>query len=413
MSVSIDRKLYRIVHLTSAHGASDVRIFHKECRSLARAGYEVIALGNHACNDIVDGVRLRGLGRSSGRIHRMTVKLLGLCREAFRAAGDVYHIHDPELLIIGLFLRAAGKRVVYDIHEDLPRTVLFKAYLPKPVRKPLLWILEHAENAAAERMSGLVAATPALGDRFRVIHGNTIVVNNFVIVDEFTSSTCVDWKRRDPAVTYFGGISEERGIREMLTAMDLLPTTLGAKLELGGWFYEQALQSDLVATPQWRHVNWHGELDRNGIVSLLSRVRAGLVVLHPDKAYVASQPTKLYEYMAAGIPVIASDFPLWRSIIEDAGCGLVVNPFDTRAIAAAIERLITDDSEAQSMGQRGRKAVEESLNWANEEQTLLSFYSSLLPQSYGPGTSAMGGVAITAQPRYRRAPARRNPGSTL
>ena len=103
-----------------------------------------------------------------------------------------------------------------------------------------------------------------------------------------------------------------------------------------------------------------------------------MVVLHPDKAYVASQPTKLYEYMAAGIPVIASDFPLWRSTIEDAGCGLVVNPFDTRAIAAAIERLITNDSEAQAMGRRGRKAVEERLNWANEEKTLLSFYSSLL-----------------------------------
>src|SRR5260370_7472560 len=153
----------------------------------------------------------------------------------------------------------------------------------------------------------------------------------------------------------------------MLTAMDLLPTTLGAKLELGGWFYEQALQSDLVATPQWRHVNWHGELDRNGIVSLLSRVRAGLVVLHPDKAYVASQPTKLYEYMAAGIPVIASDFPLWRSIIEDAGCGLVVNPFDTRAIAAAIDRLITANTETQSTGQRARKPSEPSFNWAHAD----------------------------------------------
>src|SRR5260370_13769927 len=112
----------------------------------------------------------------------------------------------------------------------------------------------------------------------------------------------------------------------MLTAMDLLPTTLGAKLELGGWFYEQALQSDLVATPQWRHVNWHGELDRNGIVSLLSRVRAGFVVLHPDKPYVASQPTKLYENMDSGIPVIGSDFPLLRSIIKDACCRLNMNP---------------------------------------------------------------------------------------
>jgi glycosyltransferase involved in cell wall biosynthesis len=381
MSTVIDRKTYRIVHLTSAHAEWDVRIFHKECRSLARAGYEVISVGNHACNDVLDGIRLRGLGWSSSRIQRMTVKLFGICREAFRAAGDLYHLHDPELLIVGLFLRAAGKRVVYDIHEDLPRTVLFKDYVPKPVRKPLMWIVERVENAAAQRMSGLVAATPALADRFCPIHSNTVVVNNFVIVDDFKPSTSLDWKRRDPAVTYIGGISEDRGIREMLAAMDLLPRTLGAKLDLGGWFREEALRADLAATPQWEHVNWLGLLDRSGIASLLNRVRAGLVVLHPDQPYVDSQPTKLFEYMAAGIPVIASDFPLWRSIIQEAGCGILVDPLDTHAVAAAIERLMTNDGEAQAMGQRGRRAIEKRYSWANEEQTLLSFYSSLLPGS--------------------------------
>ena len=98
----INRQIYRIVHLTSVHSALDVRIFHKECRSLARAGYEVVELGNHACNDVIDGVRFQGLGQSSGRIQRMTVKLSAICREAFRSDGDAYHIHDPELLMAGL-----------------------------------------------------------------------------------------------------------------------------------------------------------------------------------------------------------------------------------------------------------------------------------------------------------------------
>jgi len=389
MSAQTNRKAVRVVHLTSAHPALDVRIFHKECRSLARAGYDVLAIGNHGCNEIVDGVKFRGLGQSSNRIQRITVKLLGICREAFRAAADVYHIHDPDLLAVGLLLRAARKRVIYDIHEDLPRTVLTsKEYIPKPVRKPLMWVVERAEKAAAQFMSGLITATPGLADRFRAVHSNTVVVNNFVIVDEFTASTCLDWRNRSPAVTYYGGISEQRGIREMLAAIDLLPRTLGAKLELGGWFYEKALQDDLVASPQWQHVNWHGELNRADIVSLLSGVRVGLLVLHPDEAYVASQPTKLFEYMAAGIPVVASDFPLWRKIIQDAGCGLLVDPFDTHAIAAAIKRLMTNDSEAQAMGMRGRKVVEERFSWTNEEQALLSFYSSLLSQRV-PETEAV------------------------
>jgi glycosyltransferase involved in cell wall biosynthesis len=394
MAAVTERTSYRVVHLISAQPAFDQRVFYKECQSLARAGYEVIVLGNHDCNDLVNGIRFRGLGRSKGRLHRMSVKLFDIGREAFRVGGDVYHIHDPELLIVGLVLRAAGKRVVYDIREDCPKTVLYKHYLAKPIRKPVMWIVERVENAAAKRMSGLITATPTIASRFRPMHSNAVIVNNYPILDEFAPPTSREWGSRDAAVTYIGGISEQRGIREMLAAMDLLPRALGAKLELAGWFTVPRLHTELVARPHWQHVQWRGKLDRNGIASLLNRVQAGLVVLHPEKNFVVSHPIKLFEYMAAGIPVIASDFPLWRSIIQEAGCGLLVDPFDTRALASAIERLMTNPDEAEAMGRRGRKAVEERLNWANEERTLLSFYSSLLPGSgvlANPSMQALAG----------------------
>jgi glycosyltransferase involved in cell wall biosynthesis len=377
--MSIDRKNYRIVHLTSAHQALDVRIFHKECRSLARAGYEVIEVGNYDLNDIVDGVRLRGLGRSRGRIHRFTSRLFNICREAFRSDGDLYHVHDPDLLIVGLILRAAGKRVVYDIHEDLPTKILLKTYLPKLIRKPLKWVVEGLENAAADAMSGLIAATPAIRDRFISMHSNTVVVNNFPTLEEFAVPANGNWRSRERAVTYIGEITEARGIGEMLAAIDMLPRTLGVRLELAGLFVDEALLADLESKPQWRHVNWHGYLDRNVLTSLLSRVLAGLVILHPETSFITSQPIKFFEYMAAGIPVIASDFPLWRSIIQAADCGILVDPFNIRVIATAIERLVANPGEAEAMGRRGRRAVEERYNWANEEQILLSFYSSLLP----------------------------------
>jgi glycosyltransferase involved in cell wall biosynthesis len=374
----IDRKTSRIVHLTSAHPALDVRIFHKECRSLTRAGYDVVQVGNYDLNGTIDGVELRGLGSNKGRLQRFTSKLFVICREAFRVKGDLYHVHDPDLLIVGLFLRAAGKRVVYDIHEDLPTKILLKMYLPKGIRKPLRWIVERLEDAAAGFMSGLITATPTLKDRFVTVNPNIVAVNNFPILEEFSRPANVDWKSRHRAVTYFGGISEARGIKEMLTAVDLLPRTLDVRLELAGWFYVKALMNKLVATPQWQHVNWHGELDRNGLSTLLSGVSAGLVILHPEKSFIVSQPTKLFEYMAAGIPVIASNFPLWRSIIQEAGCGILVDPLDAQAIAAAIEYLVSNPREAETMGQRGRRTAEKRFNWANEERALLSFYSSLL-----------------------------------
>jgi glycosyltransferase involved in cell wall biosynthesis len=265
-----------------------------------------------------------------------------------------------------------------------------KMYLPKPIRKPLKWIVERVEHGAARCMSGLITATPTLRARFLVAHNNVMVVNNFPILDEFISDKSIDWKTREQAVTYFGGMSEARGIREMLAAMELLPRTLGAKLELAGWFYEGALQTELLNKPEWQHVIWHGELDRNGLTCLLERVMVGLVVLHPEKAFVTSQPTKLFEYMAAGIPVVASDFPLWRGIIQEAGCGLLVDPFDARAIATAIEHLITNESEAQEMGERGRMAVTQRFSWANEEEKLLSFYSSLLEERTALEIEAVG-----------------------
>jgi glycosyltransferase involved in cell wall biosynthesis len=379
MSKATSEKAIRVVHLTSAHGAFDVRIFHKECRSLARAGYEVIEIGNFDFNGVVDGVTIRGLNRQGGRLQRGTISLVPLAREAMRAAGDLYHLHDPELLLVGLLLRAAGKRVVYDIHEDLPRTVLFKAYLPQKIRKPLMWATEFMENMLARQMSGLIAATPALAERFGRFKDNTIAVNNYVILEEFKPQSGMTTDSQPPAVTYYGGMSTERGIHELLAAMALLPKELAVKLELAGTFYVQEQQKRIMAGAEWQRVSWHGEIGRADLARLLSRVQVGLVVLHPHPAYLTSHPTKLFEYMAAGIPVVASDFPLLRSIVENSDCGLLVDPFDPAAIAAAIERLITNPDEARRMGMRGRRAVERHFNWEMEEQSLLSFYASLLP----------------------------------
>jgi glycosyltransferase involved in cell wall biosynthesis len=375
----------RIAHLTSAHGPFDVRIFHKECRSLVRAGYEVIEIGNFAFNGTVDGVIVRGLNRRGGRLYRSTVSLVTIARAALTAAADIYHIHDPELLSIGLMLRLAGRQVIYDIHEDLPRTILFKAYLPQVIRKPLMWAAEVLENMLARQMSALVTATPALADRFSRFKDSTIAVNNYVILDEFTPTARERDGLQAPAVTYYGGMSTERGIHEMLTAMSMIPRELGVKLELAGSFYVEEQQKAVMAGPEWEHVIWHGELGRAELASLLRRVQAGLVVLHPHPAYLTSHPTKLFEYMAAGIPVVASDFPLWRSIVEKSGCGLLVDPHDASSIAAAITTLITHPDEAQKMGMRGRQAVEQHFNWAMEEQQLLSFYASLLPDRSAVG----------------------------
>src|SRR5438132_1690306 len=368
----------KVVHLTSVHTAFDVRVFHKEGKSLARSGKNVVLIAPHPSDKVVDSVEVKGIRSSGGRFVRMTRTAWRLYREALRQNGDVYHFHDPELIPLGLLLKARGNTVVYDLHEDVPSDILHKDYIPRRLRRPLMWCVRKLEDAACRRFSGLVAATPTIARRFYSINPNTVVVHNFPMLDEIAPNVALPWSERNAAVAYIGSISERRGIRKVLKALALLPSDSPAQMMLAGPFSPGGLLTELERLPGWARVQYLGVLDRPSVANLLSRVRLGLMVLQPEPNFVNAMPIKLFEYMAAGIPVIASDFPLWRQIIEEAGCGLLVDPQDPQAIARAMEYLLTHDAEAEAMGRRGRQAACEFYNWDSEERVLLEFYSKLL-----------------------------------
>jgi glycosyltransferase involved in cell wall biosynthesis len=369
---------HKVVHLTSVHTAFDVRVFHKECKSLARSGKQVVLIVPHKGYEVVDSVEVKGIQLSGGRLARMTRTAWSLYREALRQDGDVYHFHDPELIPLGLLLAVRGKTVVYDIHEDAPADMLHKDYVPRRLRRPLMWSVRKLENAACRRFAGLIAATPTIAKRFYPINSNTVVVHNFPMLDEIAPNVASPWNERPLAVAYIGSISERRGIREILQALALIPSASLTQMMLAGTFSPEGLRTELEALPGSARVQYLGVLDRPSVGNLLSRVRLGLLVLQPEPNFVNAMPIKLFEYMAAGIPVIASDFPLWRQIIGRAGCGLLVDPCDPLAIARAMEYVLTHDAEAEAMGRRGRQAACELYNWNSEERVLLKFYSELL-----------------------------------
>jgi len=360
------------------HTAFDVRVFHKECKSLVRSRNRVVLIAPHVRDEIVDSVEVKGIPTSGGRFLRMTRTAWSLYKKALRQNGDVYHFHDPELIPLGLLLVAHGKTVVYDIHEDAPADILHKDYIPRRLRRPLMWSVRKLEDAACRWFSGLIAATPTIAERFYAINANTVVVHNFPILDEITPNVTLTWNERPPALAYIGSISERRGIREMLQALALLPWSSPAQMKLAGRFSTNGLLSELERLPGWSRVHYLGVLDRSAVADLLSRVRLGLLLLQPEPNFLNAMPIKLFEYMAAGIPVIASDFPLWRRIIGEAGCGLLVDPRDPQAIVRAIEYLLSHDAEAEAMGLRGRQAACALYNWNSEALVLHKFYSDLL-----------------------------------
>lgn len=366
----------KAVHLTSVHRALDSRVFHKECKTLRDAGYEVVLVAPHEHSEVLDGVRIRGVPPESRRLRRMTMTAWSVFRAALDEKADVYHFHDPELMPAGVALRLLGKRVVRDVHEDLPRQVESKHYIHPRLRRPVARAMEALEGLTGRVYSGTVTATSHIGTRFPA--GRTAVVQNFPVLGELANVSPLPLSQRPPLVAYAGSLTAVRGAREMVDAIGLVRPQLNACLAIGGSFEPASLRAECEARPGWQKVDYRGWLTREGVGALLAEARLGLVVLHPEPNYVEGQPIKLFEYMSAGIPVVASDFPLWRSIVEDAGCGLLVDPLNPTAIAEAIEWLLDHATESQEMGQRGAEAVQTRYNWGNEARSLLGLYERIL-----------------------------------
>lgn len=361
----------RIVHLTSAHPRYDTRVFLKECRGLAAHGHRVsLVVADGLGDEVRNGVEILDAGKSQGRLGRMVAATRRVLRRALDTPADAYHLHDPELIPAGVYLKLRGMRVIFDAHEDLPMQVLSKPYLRPIVRGRISAATAMLERHTLPKFDGVIAATPFIRDKFRKMGIDCIAVNNFPLLDELETAT--QWSEKQAEICYVGSISSIRGISQLVQAMDLLNT--GSRLNLVGSFPNDELRRSVEGISGWSRVDLHGFLGREGVRAVLGNSMAGIVTFLPAPNHVNAQPNKMFEYMSAAIPVIASDFPLWREIIEGNQCGLCVDPLDPRAIASAIDYIISNPRDAQRMGESGRRAVLERYNWEAEEKKLLEYY---------------------------------------
>jgi glycosyltransferase involved in cell wall biosynthesis len=368
---------HRIVHMTSAHSAGDTRIFVKECATLAKEGFDVHLVAPDAREGVERGVQRWPVAAAPGgsRLRRMTLTVLEVYRRARALDAALYHFHDPELMPAGLLLAGRGACVVYDAHEDLAATVLDKAWIRPRLRRPAARLVARVEPLAADRLTAIVAATPAIAERFARCRRPVAVVANYPEAGTFDEAHAA--RRPDtgpPAVCYVGGVSAIRGAAVMVDAI----ARTDAELVIAGPFETDGLAAALRRRPGWARVRELGTVGREQLREVFATSIAGLVLFAPAANHVRSQPTKLFEYMAAGLPVIASDFPLWREIVEGSGCGLCVDPTSRDAVAEAIRTLVADPERARDMGEKGRRAVLDRYRWELEGRTLVRLYRSVL-----------------------------------
>ncbi|MBN1908707.1 MAG: glycosyltransferase family 4 protein [Pirellulales bacterium] len=375
----------KIVHLTSVHPAGDIRILHKECRSLARAGYEVVLIAPEGRGEVVDSeVRIRYVSRRPGRIGR----ILGTTRRVLQAALEenaaLYHLHDPELMPLVKRLGQRGAVVVFDMHENLPAAVLGKTWIPRGLRRLVAWAVRRAERWWLARVP-VVFAEESYVACYPWIK-RSIVVRNLPLLEELVPLQSA--RSPEPALAYLGVVAAQRGSLTILDALVELKR-LGHEptLECIGPAesrHQQELKTR-ISQLGLQNVRLHGYLPPAEAWRRIAPCHVGLAVLKRQPNLVESMPTKILEYMALGLPVVVSDFPLYRRLVDESGCGLCVNPDDPAAVAAAIARLLDDPTEAQAMGRRGRDAALAHYDWRSEASHLVEFYEQLLapttPQS--------------------------------
>ena len=366
----------RVCHITSVHPAKDVRIFYKECTSLAKV-YEVYLIAPNVSDEVDSGVHIVGVELPKSRIKRVA-KLNKVYKKAIEIDANIYHIHDPELMRIGVKLHKKGKIVIFDSHEDVPQQIFTKEYLPSWSKKTLSSLYAFFEQKLLSRYDALISVTPFIVERLKKINANTVMITNYPSISEYD---ILETKKNDfsdrKAVCFAGGVSKRYMHEKVVSSLEFT----NCNYLMAGPAYPSYLEQ-LRKMKFWKKVDYLGFLGREEIVEMYNKSFAGIVLLDYSPNVGYHQGTlgvlKMFEYMIAGIPVIATDFVLWKSIIEENRCGICINPHDIHAIADAINFYHHHPDVAKEQGERGRRIVLEKYNWSTQEVILLNLYHALL-----------------------------------
>ena len=366
--------MVKVVHLTSVHLPDDIRIFYKELCTLSAAGFSMVLIASgKKIRNLNKEIRFIYTKRYKNRFLRMTITCWEMYKLALKEKADVYHFHDSELLWVGLLLKKRGAKVIYDSHENTSQQILNKIWIAEFFRKIMSYCFFVFETFIVKRLDYIIAATPSIKNHFYKNGINRCVdVNNYPIIEEFVNSN--EFNTIENQICYVGGISKTRGIEQMISAIDALNDI---KLVLAGKFETPKLREKCIELSGWTRVIELGFVSRKKVQEIMSQSRIGLLLLHPIDNYIDSYPIKLFEYMLSEIPVIASDFPLWRSIVEKNNCGICVDPLDLKAITKAIKYIISHPQKAKDMGKNGRNLVLNKFNWSSEAAKLLNVYKKI------------------------------------
>lgn len=327
----------------------------------------------HQRDEKTRDVNILALPEFNNRLARFFKGNLLAIKLSLRTKARLCHFHDPELIPAGIVLRIFGKKVVYDVHEDLPDQVLYKEWIRFGwVRKIASILIYAAEKLSCLFFNGIAAATEDIMKKYPA--RKTILLRNFPVARLIRKSRPFIYQKNVFRVVYAGGLTRFRGIREIIDAVGTLDGRV--ELVLIGKFSDNEFFRDCRSSPGWEYTNYIGQVRHEDVFGYIAGCNSAIAMLYPLKNYLTSLPVKAFEYMAMGKPMIVSDFPYWREIFSDSA--LFANPHDPEDIATKISELMNNGLLREELGENGKKAVDEKYSWEQEEKELLLLYHRIL-----------------------------------
>lgn len=373
-----------IVHLTTVHTPSDQRIFHRECVSLARAGYDVTLLAYGDIGGTLDGVKLVSLGKNRRAKPGLDIldrlkRVRQAFKQAFHEKADLYHFHDPELITTGLGLkRKTNARVVYDCHEDNVAYMMQKKYIPAPLRRILATTIHYQENRVAKCLDAIITADEGMRKCFiRKGARNTINVDNYPRLDLFLNKT--DDVIPEYDLVYHGTLPKYH--LETCFAVDSELVRMGMRCS---WLFigkcpDVKWAQDLVKKRNAEdRIVFKDPVPHEEIAKWARLGRIGIIPLPNYPKFRRNIPTKLFEFMALKMPVVLSNLPPSRPFVGDGRCAIMVDPNSPCEYATAIKELLENQRQRIEMGEEGHRRVLSEFNWEFSSRKLLDLYTRLL-----------------------------------
>lgn len=366
----------KVCHVTSVHGRYDPRIFFKECTSLAKAGYDVTLLvADGKPEEVRNGVRIVSVDfHPKNRVDRILHSASVMKKAAMLVNADIYHFHDPELLPVALYVKKHAKKAIFDSHEDVSGQIRRKAWIPCLLRPLISFMYSICSDYVLKQLDAVIAVSPSFVEKLQKINPNTVMITNYPILTECEDNKAT--QHSDNTFVFAGGISEQWNHDTILDALK----TVDAKYRLMGPVEDEYLIM-LKQHPSWAKVEYLGKVPVESVKHKLEECTAGLAILDYSENSAGKLGTlgntKLFETMQAGIPVICTEFTLWKEIVDKWHCGICIPPRDVKALATAMQYIISNPEEARQMGENGRRAVAEEFNWGVEEKKLLDLYTRL------------------------------------